>query len=97
MKKYNEDGVNFVKLGNYVITLMSAVLRENNQICVRAILSFLMKPEVFCFPNTSATASAKIDARDNRNCNLFQSRNYIQNTCIYTRKLGTCQKDSVRP
>ena len=30
MKKYNKDDVNFVKLGNYVITLTSAVLRENN-------------------------------------------------------------------
>ena len=30
MKKYNDDNVNFVKLGNYVITLTSAVLRENN-------------------------------------------------------------------
>ena len=28
MKKYNEDDVNFVELGNYVITLRSAVLRE---------------------------------------------------------------------
>ena len=38
IKKYNEDDVNFVKLGNYVITLRSAVLRENNQICVKAII-----------------------------------------------------------
>ena len=30
MKKYNEDDVNFVNLGNYVIALTSAVLRENN-------------------------------------------------------------------
>ena len=30
MKKHNEDDVNFVKLGKYVITLRSAVLRENN-------------------------------------------------------------------
>ena len=28
MKKYNEDDVDFIKLGNCVITLMSAVLRE---------------------------------------------------------------------
>ena len=42
MKKYNEDYVNFIKLGNYVITLMSAVLRENNQICVKVISRFVM-------------------------------------------------------
>ena len=30
IKKYNEDDVNFVKLGNYVMRLTSVVLRENN-------------------------------------------------------------------
>ena len=30
MKKHNEDDVNFVKLGNYVMRLTSAVLKENN-------------------------------------------------------------------
>ena len=30
IKKYNEDDVNFGKLANHVITLTSAVLKENN-------------------------------------------------------------------
>ena len=41
-KQSSEDDVNFVKCGNCVITLGPAVLRENNQICVKAILSFVM-------------------------------------------------------
>ena len=51
MKKYNEfdfdysitckSRQHFVKLGNYVMTLTSVVLRENNWICVKAILSFV--------------------------------------------------------
>ena len=53
------------------MTLTSVISRENNWICVKAkcypfsrgLLLFTgqkrkMKPEVFCVPNTSATASA---------------------------------------